>query len=356
MQILDPLAHGLRSLLLALPPMEIALTLGTIFFALSWVRPRRMVSLPSAGRRERTLATAGIAGSFAVLAVATASSWLSYLYACPDDTGFDGWWRRPAPLIAAALIITVVGFALRAEPLPAPGERAISPRRRWWTFVPRAQLWGAVGAISLLTLTSLWQTLIGVSAPDGADMYGSGPASGTDLPIFMTMQGEMGFVAGAGWPNHLAVLVAVGLISTALILTLGSDANRPLHVRSFAAEVCEERVATARMLLWFALGGILLTLGAVWAHTGFIGEIIVGVFEDNGDAGEPERYVVGTGYQDIAFLMHKGGYVVQALGAAVLMRLAVDTWRARRTLRQNRTASDSVAHDGQSLIAVEQQS
>lgn len=332
MPILDPLAVGLRYLNQILPPVEIAATLGVLFFALSWVRPRRIVSLPSSGRRARTLFRIGVFGALSIVVVATLTSLLSFLFAFPDPTGFGGWWRRPAPLIATIAVIAAAALALRTEPLPAPGERTIAPRRRWWTFSPRVPLWAAILSAALLFVTSAWQGLIGVSAPASANLYGNVPEP-TDLPLFMVMQGGMGYVAGAGWPNQLLTLMALAGIVVALILTLGHDANRPIHARISVASVQEERTATARMLVWITLGGLLLTLGAVWAHTGFIGQIIVGVFEDNGDQPGADRFVVGTGYQDIADWMHKGGYIVQGIGAAILLRLSVDTWRARRARR-----------------------
>lgn len=340
MQILESLAIALRYLILALPPVEIALTLGVFFFGLSWIRPRRIVSLPASGKRTQTLVLVGVAGSLGIVAVATATTWLSYLYAFPDPSGFGGWWRRPAPLVATIVVIVAAALALRSEPLPAPGERAISPRRRWWAFAPRALLGVSLAAAALLLVTVAWQGLIGVSAPQGANLYGNVPAP-TDLPLFMVMQGGMGYVAGAGWPNHLLTLIALAAAAAALILTLGQDANRPIPARASAAKVTEERAATARMLIWVGLGGLLLTLGAVWAHTGFIGEIIVGVVEDNGDRPSPEQYIVGTGYRDIAVWMHKGGYIVQGIGAAILLRLAVDTWRARLAHRGLANAQSS---------------
>ncbi|WP_449280450.1 hypothetical protein [Leucobacter sp.] len=321
--------------------VEIPLTLGAVFFALSWIRPRIIAPLPPSGRRARPLTWLGIAGALAVLAVGTATGWLATrdpIAASGDAwTRAGGWWQRPAPLIAVALVAIFALIALRREPLPAPGERTIAPRRRWWAFAPRTPLWIAVIVGALLLLTTAWQTLIGVSLPEGANRYGIGPEN-SGLPEFMPMQEGMGYVWGAGWPNHLPTLIALALAAAALLLALGSDANRPVFARASASQVREERTATARTIVLIALGGALLTLGAVWAHTGFIGTIIVGVYEDDGQQGEAARFIVGTGYRDIAGIMHLGGYVVQGLGAALLLRLAVDTWRARRALRRMRRA------------------
>lgn len=332
-----------RWFLKLLPPLEVALTLGVIFFALSWIRPRAIVSIPTSGRRASALARLGIIGALAVLAVGTATSWLATIdpvaFTGHTWTRAGGWWQRPAPLLASAVVLFTAGIALRREPLPAPGERAISPGRRWWTFTPRAPLWLTAGAAALLLVTSAWQTVIGVALPEGANRYGIGPEN-TGLPEFMRMQEGMGYVWGAGWPNHLATLIVIAVALAALILALGRDANRPLFARSSAAEVREERETTARILVLLTLGGMLLTLGTVWAHTGFIGTIGVSVYEDTGGQGRPERFVVGTGYRDIAPIMHLGGYVVQGLGAALLLRLTVDTLRARGTLLRMRRAGD----------------
>lgn len=310
--------------------VEIALTLGVIIFAISLLRWRPIVTLPSRSRRA-TLASLGIIGPLVILVVATITNWLSMTDPL-IRTG--GWWQRPAPLLTAALVVAVAALALRSTPLPAPGERAISPRRRWWTFIPRTPLLISIAAATLLLLTTAWHTVIGVSLPNGANRYGVGPES-DGLPGFMRMQGDMGYVWGAGWPNHLATLLALAAAAAAMILALSADANRPVFARATASDVKEERTATARLIALITIGGLLLTLGAVWAHVGFVGEIIVSVFEDNGGQGDPERFVVGTGYRDLASPMHLGGYVVQGLGAAILLRLMFDTARAAWTARKS---------------------
>ena len=315
-------------------PVEVALTLGVIFFGLTWIRPRPIVALPVSGRRAPVLFWSGVVGSLAILAAAT---WTSWLATRNPLEGTGGWWQRPAPLLFAAAVVLTTTYALRREPLPAPGERAISPRRSWWEFTPRALLWVTVLTAAVLFVTSMWQTLIGVALPDGANRYGIGPED-SGLPEFMTMQGGMGYVWGAGWPNHLATLAALAIAVAALALSLHRDANRPLFARSSASQVREERVATARLLLLLTLGGVLLTLGAVWAHTGFIGTISVSVFEDTGGQRLPDRFNVGTGYGEFADFMHLGGYVVQGIGAALLLRLAVDLLRAHRILNLHRRA------------------
>lgn len=334
--------HWLRSVLWPLKelfPVEIALTLGLVFFALSWVLPRKIVNFPALTSRTRTLVWLGTGGAFAVVAIATVTSWISQRQGYLGAVGFDGWWRRPAPLLATAIAMAVGAIALSRAPQPAPGERAIAPRHRWWHFAPRGLLGLAATGAALLFLTASWHTLIGVSAPSHVEKWDQ---PGTlNLPIYFEAFGGAGYLPGAGWPNHLATLLALGATSLVLILALGRDANRPA-ARASAASVRAERTATARVFVLLALGGILLTLGAVWAHIGFVGEGSIGLHV--GDAPGAEPVYVGTSYQAFARFMHLGGYVIQGLGAALLLRLGVDTLRAAAVRRRNAHALDGHAH------------
>ncbi|GAB2560007.1 hypothetical protein [Leucobacter ruminantium] len=337
MEIPTWLFAALRTLNDLLPPVEIAITLGVVFFGLSRIRRGRIVSLPASGRRSRELTGIGIGGSLTVLVVATATSWIATLD--PTQQMWLGWWLRPLPLLAAAGVIAVSWFALRREPLPAPGERAISPRRRWWAFAPLPALWLTTAAAGMLLFVSVWHSMMGVSAPAGANRYGIGPVidpGAAGLPVYMPAPDDNGYIWGAGWPNHLATVLVMLVAATALVLVLSSDANRPVFARSTAPGVREERSITARLLVCIALGGVLLTLGAALAHIGFVGEMIVGIHNEGEEQEAVARFYVGTGYSDFAPLMHKGGYLVQGIGAALLLRLAVDTWRAREARNRDR--------------------
>lgn len=311
-------------------PVEIALTLGVLFFALSWIMPRRLLTLPG-GARGRALTLIGLWGSLAVLAVATTTSWIGQLQGYLGSVGFDGWLRRPAPLLAAAAVLGISAIALSRSPLPAPGERAIQPRRRWWDFAPRLPLGIAGVASAALLLTTTWHTLIGVSAPPEVEKWDQ--ADGLNLPIYFEAFGGIGYLPGAGWPNHLATIVALALGALALVLALGSDANSPA-ARASATDIRAERSATARVYVLILCGGLLLTLGAVWAHVGFVGEGIIGLEVADERVSGSDPVYVGTSYQAFAGLMHRGGYVVQGIGAALMLRLAVDTVRAAVSRRR----------------------
>lgn len=330
-------------------PVEIALTLGTVFFALSWIRPRSTIRLPSRKQAALPLFLWGIVSALLLLGIGTTTSWIAA--SDPMHVDWDAWWQRPLPLFATAALLLAVVLPLRLAGVPAPGRRAITPRRRWWEFTPRTLLWitAITGALGLLTAG--WQILIGVSAPSDGDRYGIGSIP-TDLPAFGRFQEGMGYYWGAGWPNHLLTLIALLLCAIALPLALGAGANRPAPVEALAAEVRESREAAARILTLVALGGILLTLGAVWAFVGFVGEIIVGV---DGLAASPgELVTIGTGYRDVARPLHWAGYIVQGIGAALLMRLAVDLIRSfvsRRRAEARAVASSAVGVRGRTVRA-----
>jgi hypothetical protein len=327
----------LRAIKDFLPSPEVALTLGLILFALSWVRPQRIITLLPTGYRGALLAWAGILGSLLVVLVATVVSAIAVASYAHPTSGFDGWWRRPAPLFAAAVVVAIAAIALRRSPLPAPGERAIAPRRPWNAFVSRALLWISGITAVLLAVTALWQSFIGVSAPKDGPFFGNVPVP-TDLPIFMTFNSRYGFVAGAGWPNYLPTLIVLALACVVFVVVLRTDANRPLFARSSAPSLRIERELTARLFTYILLGALITTLGAVWMHAGSIGQGMVGL-DQPWDAADAEPVYVGSGYYAIARPTNLLGHLLQAAGVAFLLRLAVDTARAAFTTRRGLVAT-----------------
>lgn len=285
-------AYGALRTITSIFPIEVALTLGVLFFALSWIRPRSIVSLPAAGPRRTHLATLGLWGSVAIFVVATVTSWLPTLN---PDMNAGGWWQRALPLAATAIVVAIAALVFRREPRPAPGNRAIAPRRSFWAFTPATARWLLAGSGLLLLLTTAWQIAVGERLPEGADRYGIGPEGQEDLPVFTQLQHGMGYFWGTGWPNHLAALCALLLAAVVIFIALGADANRPVSVTRASAEVREERLASARLLTYVSLGGMLLTLGAVWAFVGYVGQAQTGLeATDAGDETLPEQAVDST--------------------------------------------------------------
>ncbi|PPI26948.1 hypothetical protein C5D44_06290 [Rathayibacter sp. AY1B5] len=308
-------------------PLEMALTFGLALFALSWLVPRRLVSLPQIRRRRSTLLWAATAGSVLMIVVAsvtsgiTASTW--------DSSGYDGWLRRPLPLLVATLVVAIAGFALRRTPLPAPNERAIAPRRSWRAFTPQPLLWIAGIVAAVIVVVALWQISIAVSAPRSGPFFGQVPDY-TSLPIYMSFNG-LGYVPGAGWPNHLATLLALVVAGVVLVVSLRAEANRPLAGRSTAPSVTADRESTARLLVLILLAGLITTLGAVLMHVGTSGMSAVGLDEQwvSEDTSITKLNITG-GYSAIAGRMNLTGYVVQGAGVALALRIAVDALRGAR--------------------------
>ena len=331
--MLFSLVHAVQDLL----PLEVAITFGLILFALSWIRPRRIIALPQAERRTAILVWAGVAGSLLVVVVATAVSAIAV--STDDVSGFDGWWRRPAPLFAATVVVAAAAVALHRVPRPAPGERMIVPRRPWNAFASRTLLWISGIAAALLALTATWQIVIARTAPADGPFFGNVP-NYTDLPIYMGFNSEYGYLSGAGWPNHLATLLALALAAVVFVAVLHADANRPVFVRASVSSVRSERELTARLFTLILLGGLITTLGAVWMHTGSSGQALVGLDAPwmSGDRADSPIFVAG-GYDAIARPMNLLGYALQGGGVAFLLRLAVDTARAAFAARHSSHAT-----------------
>lgn len=310
------------------PDVTAILVVGIALFAVSWIRPRRIVALPD-GRRRRTLTVVGVGGSVLVLAAATTANILIASLAPGDATGYSGWWMRPLALGAVVLVLSGALAAVASEPRPLPGARAFTTQRRWQEAAPRGFAAAALAVAGTLGVTVMWQMAIATTPPQDGNFYGRTGAY-VDLPIWMSFNNGTGYVSGVGWPNHLAT--AIALVGAAVIycLVLIVDARRPLREAEPATVSKLRRSATARILMVLTLAGVLATFGAVWSFVGFTGRIVVGL----GDGLQPD-IVLGTGYAAFAQPMQLIGLAAQAVAVAVLLRLVVDTVRAAREPRRH---------------------
>ncbi|KRC61111.1 hypothetical protein ASE14_09245 [Agromyces sp. Root81] len=320
-----------------LSPVAAPVIFGLVFYALSWVYPRRIVSLPGSSWRAPRLAWVAIAGALLIFVVACVAAATTP----PDTSGVEGGWRRSAPLLAATLVVAVAAIVLRGEPRPAPDSAAIAPRRAWYTFTIQPLLWVSGIIASLLALTALWQTVIATTAPKDGRFLGNVPAY-SELPVYMIFNGGYGYIAGVGWPNYLATFIALAAAIAVFVTALRADANRPVATYPFTAQVRTERERTARLFTLLLLGGLIITLGAVWTHAGSIGQMQIAI--DDNYISKDRLVAFGGSYDMIAFPLNFGGRLVQGIGAALLLRIATDTARSVSELRiqQSRGATDGV--------------
>ncbi len=331
-----------------MPVIEAPILVGLALFALTWLSRGPWVTLPGDTHRRLLLTRIGIWGSLSIVAVATTVG-LVAAFAGYDPTGVAGWWRRPAPVIAAALVIGVAALLLAREPLPAPGERAIMPRRHWWSFAPKGQLWLAIGSAVLLALTSVWQGFTTTLLPTGAQMIAHPTSDGGRMIIPVAPSERIlpdgPFVdnpSGGGWLNNGVTLAVLAILFAILITALAQDANRPIPARSSAPSIRESREATAKILVALALGGTIITLGMLWMFVGYLGGWQVTVEASNDAApGLPQDELglisLTPDFAGFAGIFRFGGWFLQGVGVALLLRLAVDIWRTNR----RRAAQDS---------------
>lgn len=344
------LLNLVREFLQLLPPLEVAITFGGVFFALSWIVPRRIVDLPQTRARRSTLAWGGILGSLVIVVVATVASAIAAHNPSVEPTGVAGWWGRPAPLLVAAVVVTVSALALRRDPLPEAASLTVAPRRSWRAFAPQRALWVLIVAIVALALTCAWQVVIATRAPQEGPFFGTTP-NWVDLPVYMTFNRGYGYLAGVGWPNYLATVLVLALAAVVLYAVLDADSNRPVSAR-VATMSRVERERSARIITFIMLGGLLATLGAVWMHAGSIGQITVGFDEEwvSEDVSYP-RVFVGSGYDAFARPLNVTGYLLQGIGVAFLLRLATDTIRSVFVLRKQDAAASPDAERARAVEA-----
>lgn len=313
-------------------PLENAATFGVVLFALSWLVPRRIITLPSEGIRRTLVLWGGLVGGILVAVTATVMS--AIRISSTDLSGFDGWWRRPAPLIVATVVVIIMWGVLRREQVPPPGTRAIAPRRSWYVFAS-VPLLGAAGIVSaVLLLTAMWHSMIGTAAPREGFFLGEVPEH-SEQAIYMSFNNGFGFVAGAGWLNHWGTIFAVLVAAIVLILVLRADANVPAYAVNSASSVKHNRSAVAICMQLLLFAGALATLGAVWMHVGTVGGAMVGL-EDPTMSPQVPLFITGS-YHAVAQPLNLAGYLLQAAGWALALRIAVDAVRAARDSRATGT-------------------
>lgn len=293
------------------------LPLGIIVCALSYIWFRRVIDLPAS--RGITLGRIGVFGPLLILGAAALTGTLTGLSPVATMMGSNGAWFRIAALTATVLVLATSALALAREPLPPVGERALIPHRSWREFAPTAGL-TALALVTLLFLaTEIWQA---TAEPE--------PHALTDVMDPSRVVRNTGGVppTALGWANHGPSLVAVAALVALLVWVLTVDARRPVASQLPSSDVRAERAATAKLLCGIALGGALLGLGAVWLHSWAPSSGVVAVRDPELGAGD----LIISETRGLVCLLGQLGILAQACGTALLLRIAVDTWRARRAL------------------------
>lgn len=306
------------------------LMLGTLFFSLSWIAPRRTVLLAGTPQRRQALLWLGIAGSALILLVVSLMSTTTILArlsidatgASPAPTLLADTLHRISALTSTVLVLAIAVLALRRDPPPAPGLRAIAPRLPWYNYAPRAALRIGATAAVLLACTSVWQGALSRNS-EFLEAFKGGPLSA------QTVAPPSVF----GWGIHAPVIVLLALLVIVLILALAADANRPRSAVASAQEVRAARGSAASLLCRIALSGLLLGLGTVWLQSSEQ-LIVVSASETSSDGSSSGMSLFIGDSGGLIELLHILGFTIQGIGAALLLRLAADTWRAGRTLKR----------------------
>lgn len=308
-------------------PIEIATTVGLPLFAMSWFWRRSLVPAQFVAPRARLVAWLGFGGAGAVLVTGIVMSVLAWRD--PFFRWSEGWWRA-APVFVAAIALAALWVAVSRAKSPTLGLNSIAPQRSWRTYLPAGLAGGAVAIAFATVATTCWQMLAGRTPPAGADLYGF-TAPDSNLPLYMEVSPGMGYIGGAGWPHHLALTVAVILALVAWACALKADANQGIAADQSLPGGRGTRTVVARIATLVLTGALLMAFGALWARVGFIGEFsLTQSTIEQPDGTLLVNAQVGSSYAAFAAGMKLLGYLCQGIGAALLMRLIVDTARGLR--------------------------
>lgn len=317
------LMHGITDF----APIEVATTIGVALFALSWFWRGSLVPAADAAPRRRLVAWLGLGGAAAVFAAGLTMSILAWRD--PFFRWSEGWWRA-APVIVAALALAALWIAIAKsrDNNAQQGEWAPQPRRSWRAYLSAAPLSLVTSTATLIIATTGWLMLAGKTPPADADLYGF-TAPDSALPLYMELSQGYGYIGGAGWPHHLALFVATIVALLVWVGALRADANHRNIADTTALGGRNTRVVVARIATVMLIGALAMSLGALWARIGFIGEFSLTTDTvENADGTFMVTGQISTSYASFAGAMHYFGFLLQGAGAALLMRLFVDSLRA----------------------------
>lgn len=348
--LLDPL--GLAVALLRQPWATLLVALGgagLLAFARAAARARRSASVaavPDAAERESWPAGApsireprwysaervllGIGALLVIVAVIGEHLVRGYN---PQMSDAVSWWRYAVPIFAAAVVLAALSALIIMRGNRRPEQPVVGAERRTWsTFSTRPLLVaGALSTAALLATTIAANT---ASAPDplGRFVWLEIPVPNTDVdpvrPWFY------------GWEYGVPVLICLGLLVTAAVLTLRSNTARPFFRPDTVQTESRARRDIARGSVQVAVGAVLLTLAGAWrfiADAASVTTLVVG--------GDPTQLDVVWRYASLAAV---GGWlapIVEIVGFAALLLAAglLPRTLSRRIHEPNRSASPVTA-------------
>ena len=222
-------------------------------------------------------------------------------------------WHRSATLIVTALVVASLAMTLHRSRrvTTQPPFTMVVPRRSWYHEISAWWL-GVLSALTaLIACIAVWQART------------SGEV--TELPIFGTDEtqptyGSLGAPPAAfGWISNILVLLALGALVAGVIWALHANSR----IRTLGRTV---RQAQALLVVLVTCSGLLFGVSAVFLHAWVPAEWIINI--------EPtprtRHQFMGSHYDGLIDVLHQVSWYVQAVGIALLLRVAVDASRTAR--------------------------
>lgn len=299
------------------------IVLGILVLALTFLRPRRWVSLPANSARCGLLTRLGVLGPIFLAAVATISGILVAVFPLftHSDRVSGAWFRAVIPFTVVAML-GLTALVLSRERPPGVGNRAILPRRVWHAFAPRVMLSIMGVLVALYIASEVWQAAVGSEPRELRSALGGNR-------ILKSVAGAP--PTAMGWENHGASILGILLATAMLLWLLRQDASRPIPAHASLTEVKSERIMTARLVCQVTLGGVLLALGMAWLHT-WAPTYEYMELQDDAMGGKGGDMIISH-YHGLVRVLRTLGWAIQGLGTGLLLRLTVDTLRADRVAK-----------------------
>lgn len=213
----------------------------------------RATPLPQASRPDAAARIVIGAAAVAVL-VLTLPVFTQSIY---ESLGYDHedcwWWRYAVGLVLACFTLLIVALMLSRYRHRPEQPVAPSHRRIWRSFTTATQLWVLGVSAGALFLFAAFAG--SVSSPDGHGRYrvleiDTGGGGGAVINFF-------------GWAYGIPTAAAAAVLVALTLTGLYVNSARPFLKPATAGDERVSRATLSALMVWFAVGVIVLTLG--WA-------------------------------------------------------------------------------------------